>query len=163
LVECQNCGKDVQEDSIYCRHCGTRQGEYCTEKFSVAANDVLKRVQELLHEGNVTRVRVKDEKGNQLIEIPATVGVVGALLAPWMAALGVIAAIATRCTIVVERRRDDKSIGEKAGDAGEAIVKDIKKAGKVVEEKAEEIGEDVKKEASKIKKGITKGVDEIRK
>ena len=70
----------------------------------MAANDAIKRVQELLHEGNVTRIRVKDEKGNQLLEIPATVGVVGALLAPWMAALGVIAAIATRCTVVVERR-----------------------------------------------------------
>jgi hypothetical protein len=47
---------------------------------------------------------VKDEAGKQLIEIPATVTVVGALLAPWMAALGVVAAVATKCTIVVERR-----------------------------------------------------------
>ena len=94
MVECQSCGKEVKEDAVYCSYCGIRQGEYATEKFSVAANDVLKRVQELLHEGNVTRIMVKDEKGNQLIEIPATVGVVGALLAPWMAALGVIAAMA---------------------------------------------------------------------
>jgi hypothetical protein len=84
--------------------CGTRQGKYVTEEFSVAANDVLKKVEGLLHEGNITRIVVKDEAGKQLIEIPATVGVVGTLLAPWMAALGVIAAIATRCTILVERR-----------------------------------------------------------
>jgi len=70
----------------------------------VAANDVLKRVEELIHEGNVTRIIVKDESGRQLIEIPVTVGFVGVLLAPWMAALGVIAAIATRCNIVVEKR-----------------------------------------------------------
>lgn len=63
----------------------------------------MKRVEELLHEGNITRIVVKDENGKQLIEIPATVGVVGAIIAPWMAALGVIAAIATRCTIVVEK------------------------------------------------------------
>jgi len=69
----------------------------------VVANDVMKRVEELLHEGNITRIVVKDENGKQLIEIPATVGVVGAIIAPWMAALGVIAAIATRCTIVVEK------------------------------------------------------------
>jgi len=68
------------------------------------ALDVLKRVEELLHEGNITRIVVKNEAGKQLLEIPATVGVVGTLLAPWMAALGVIAAIATRCTVVVERR-----------------------------------------------------------
>ena len=155
MVECQICGKDIQEDSKYCNYCGTRQGEYTTEKFSVAANDAIKRVQELLHEGNVTRIRVKDEKGNQLLEIPATVGVVGALLAPWMAALGVIAAIATRCTIIVERTREPNvnSIEKKAADVGEAIVKDAKKAGKVVVEKAEEVVEDIEKSAKKVKKG----------
>ena len=165
MVECQNCGKEIQEDSNYCNYCGTRQGEYTTEKFSVAANDAIKRVHELLHEGNVTRIRVKDEKGNQLLEIPATVGVVGALLAPWMAALGVIAAITTRCTIIVERVREpgNESIEKKAVDVGEAIVKDAKKAGKVIEKKAEEVGDDVKKEANKIKKGVTERVDKIKK
>ena len=62
------------------------------------------RVKELLHEGNVTRVIVKDEAGKVLLEIPATVGVVGVVLAPWLAALGVIAALVTNCRIVVERR-----------------------------------------------------------
>ena len=62
------------------------------------------RVRELLHEGNVTRVIVKDEKGRTLLEIPATVGVIGTVLAPWLAALGVIAALVTNCRIVVERR-----------------------------------------------------------
>jgi hypothetical protein len=104
LIKCQKCGYEVSEDSNYCKFCGTRLGSYISEEFSVAANDVLKRVEELLHEGNITRIVVKDEAGKQLLEIPATVGVVGTLLAPWMAALGVIAAIATRCTVVVERR-----------------------------------------------------------
>jgi hypothetical protein len=104
LIKCPKCSSEIPEDSNYCKFCGTRQGSYVTEEFSVAANDVLKRVQELLHEGNITRIVVKDEAGKLLVEIPATVGVVGTLLAPWMAALGVIAAIATRCTIVVERR-----------------------------------------------------------
>jgi hypothetical protein len=104
LVKCPKCGSEIPDDSNYCKFCGTRQGKYVTEEFSVAASDVLKRVNELLHEGNITRIVVKDEAGKQLIEIPATVGVVGTLLAPWMAALGVIAAIATRCTIVVEKR-----------------------------------------------------------
>jgi len=103
-MKCPKCSSEIPEDSMYCKYCGMRQGKYVTEEFSVAANDVLKRVQELLHEGNITRIVVKDESGKQLIEIPATVTVVGALLAPWMAALGVVAAVATKCTIVVERR-----------------------------------------------------------
>jgi len=52
----------------------------------------------------VTRVIVKDEKGKVLLEIPATMGVIGVVLAPWLAALGVIAALAANCKIVVERR-----------------------------------------------------------
>jgi hypothetical protein len=103
-MKCPKCSSEIPEDSMYCKFCGMRQGKYVTEEFSVAANDVLKRVQELLHEGNITRIVVKDDTGKQLIEIPATVTVVGALLAPWMAALGVVAAVATKCTIVVERR-----------------------------------------------------------
>ena len=63
------------------------------------------RVRELLHEGNVTRVIVKDNKGKILLEIPATVGVVGAVLAPWLVALGVIAALVANCKIVAERRQ----------------------------------------------------------
>jgi hypothetical protein len=104
LVTCPKCNSEVPEDSVYCKFCGTKLGSYVTEEFSVAAGDVLKRVQELLHEGNITRVIVKDDSGKLLLEIPATVGVVGTILAPWMAALGVIAAIATRCTIIVEKR-----------------------------------------------------------
>ena len=57
-----------------------------------------------MHEGNVIRVIVKDAMGKTLLEIPATVGVVGVVLAPWLAALGVIAALVTNCKIVVERR-----------------------------------------------------------
>ena len=50
------------------------------------------------------RVLVKDEAGKTLLEIPATLGVVGVVLAPWLAALGVIAALVANCKIVVERR-----------------------------------------------------------
>ncbi len=62
------------------------------------------KVRELLHEGNVTRLIVKDEAEKTLLEIPVTVGVVGVVVAPWLAALGVIAALVTNCKIVVERR-----------------------------------------------------------
>jgi hypothetical protein len=74
------------------------------EEFSVSADNLIERVKELLHEGNITRIIVKDEAGKVLLEIPATVGVVGVVLAPWLAALGVIAVLVTNCRVVVERR-----------------------------------------------------------
>jgi hypothetical protein len=61
-------------------------------------------VKELIHEGNVRRIIVKDETGRILLEIPVTIGLIGVVLVPWLAALGAIAALATRCTIIVERR-----------------------------------------------------------
>ena len=70
----------------------------------MSADDLGKKVKELLHEGNVTRIIIKDEQGKVMLEIPATVGVIGVVLAPWLAALGVIAALATNCRIIVERR-----------------------------------------------------------
>jgi hypothetical protein len=73
------------------------------EEFSVSSDDLIEKIKELIHEGNVTRIVIKDERGKALFEMPATVGVVGAILVPWLAALGAIAALATRCTLVVER------------------------------------------------------------
>jgi len=75
-----------------------------TEKISISADNLIQKVKELIKEGNVTRIIIKDDKGRILLEMPATIGVIGALLVPWLAALGAIAALATNCTIIVERR-----------------------------------------------------------
>ena len=106
MKQCPRCGKDVEEDMNYCPHCGEPLKKVSKEEFSVSADDLVAKVKGLIHEGNVTRIIVKNEEGKTLLEIPATVGVIGAILAPWMAALGVIAAIATKCKIIVERRED---------------------------------------------------------
>ncbi len=74
------------------------------EEFSVAADNLIEKVKELLHEGNITRIIIKDEKDKVLLEIPATIGVVGVFLVPWLAALGAIAALAANCKLVVERK-----------------------------------------------------------
>lgn len=79
-------------------------GKIVTEKLSVSADNLIQEVKELIREGNVTRIIIKDDKGRILFEMPATIGVIGALLVPWLAALGAIAALATNCTIIVERR-----------------------------------------------------------
>jgi len=103
---CEKCGAEVGEDWKFCRSCGTPVTPVRREEFSVSSDDLVKRVKQLLHEGNVRRIIVKDEEGKTMMEIPVTLGVIGVLIAPWLAALGAIAAIATKCTIVVERRQD---------------------------------------------------------
>jgi hypothetical protein len=94
----------LKEKDQFCYSCGTPVAKVAKEEFSVSTDNLIEKVKELLHEGNVTRIIIKDEKGKVLLEIPATVGVIGVVLAPWLAALGVIAALATNCKIVVERR-----------------------------------------------------------
>ena len=104
LVYCSKCGAKLKEDDKFCTACGASVTKVVKEEFSISSNDLIEKVKELLHEGNVTRIIVMDEAGKVLIEIPATVGVIGAVLAPWLAALGTIAALATKCRVVVERR-----------------------------------------------------------
>jgi hypothetical protein len=101
---CTKCGAPLKEDDKFCPVCGAPAAKVTSEEYTVSGSNVVDRVRELLHEGNVTRVIIKDEKGKTLLEIPATVGVIGTVLAPWLAALGVIAVLATKCKIVVERR-----------------------------------------------------------
>lgn len=74
-----------------------------TEEFKVNGEDLLKSVKAIIAEGNVRRVIIKNKEGKVIIEIPLTIGVVGALLAPILAAVGAIAALVTECTLIVER------------------------------------------------------------
>jgi len=104
LPYCPKCGAETRDEWKFCRSCGANIQPEKQEEFSVSSDDLVTKVKELIHEGNVRRIIVKDEAGKILLEIPVTVSLIGALLAPWLAALGAIAAIATRCTIVVERR-----------------------------------------------------------
>ena len=75
------------------------------ETFKVTGDDLLRRVKEILHEGNVRRVVIK-QGTRTVVEFPVTVGVVGALAAPSLAAVGALAALLTECTIEVEREQD---------------------------------------------------------
>ena len=73
------------------------------EEFQVSGDAVISKIKELIHEGNVRRIILKNEEGKTLIEIPLTLGVVGAILLPAWAAIGAIAALAVNLTIVVEK------------------------------------------------------------
>lgn len=73
------------------------------EEFKIVGKDVVEKVKELVHEGNVRRIILKDEKGQTFLEIPLTVAAVGAMFAPILAAVGALAALVAKFTLVVER------------------------------------------------------------
>ena len=77
-----------------------------TEEFKVSGGEILNKIKELLHEGNIRRIILKDEQGKTFLEIPLTVGIVGAAIVPVVAALGAIAALVSKLTIVVEKVPD---------------------------------------------------------
>ena len=75
------------------------------EQFKVYGHEALKKVKDLIKEGNVRRIIIKDEKGKIMVEIPVTMAVVGTVMAPILAGVGALAALVSRCTIVVEKKK----------------------------------------------------------
>jgi hypothetical protein len=75
-----------------------------TEEFKVDGEKLLARIKELIHEGNIRRIIIKDKDGKVMMEFPMTFGVAGVLIAPQLAAIGAIAALLTEATIVVEKK-----------------------------------------------------------
>ena len=73
------------------------------ESFKLNGENLLKKVKELIAEGNISRVTITDKEGKELIAFPVTIGVVAAMLAPVLAAVGALAAFVGECTITVER------------------------------------------------------------
>lgn len=73
------------------------------EEFKVNGEELIAKVKQLIAEGNVRRIIIKDKDAKTLIELPLTIGVVGIVLAPVLAAVGAIAALVTECSIIVER------------------------------------------------------------
>jgi hypothetical protein len=84
----------------------------CYEEFKVDGDKLIAEIKRILHEGNVRRIIVKNDKGETLIEVPLTIGVVGAILLPVWAALGAIAALAANFTIVVERVEETQNTNQ---------------------------------------------------
>lgn len=79
--------------------------EVKTETFKVDGEHLLKRVKDLINEGNVRRISIKDKSGKVVVEFPLTIGVIGAVLAPMLAAVGALAALISEATISVEREK----------------------------------------------------------
>ena len=80
-----------------------------TEEHQVRGDSLIAKIKELIHEGNITRVIIKNDQGRTLIEIPLSLGVVGIALAPVWAAVGAIAALAADLKVVVEKKSEKKT------------------------------------------------------
>ena len=78
------------------------------ESFKVSGDEIISKIKEIIKEGNARRILIKNEKDVTIMEFPLTVGAIGVVLAPIFAAIGAIAALATDCTIVVEKRKNDE-------------------------------------------------------
>lgn len=109
MARCSECGIDLPAQAKFCLNCGAPVGMK-KDVYHVSAEGLVGKVKEIIRDANVKRIVVKDEKGKVLLSIPVTWGAAGAVvtlaLAPWLAALGVIAGIVTKCTIEVERSAD---------------------------------------------------------
>jgi uncharacterized membrane protein YvbJ len=103
MVHCANCGAELSEEARFCSACGKSILKTTSEEISVASENLIQRVKELLSEGNVTRIIIKNEEDKVLLEVPATIGVIGILIAPWLAALGAIAGLATNAKLTIIR------------------------------------------------------------
>jgi hypothetical protein len=82
-----------------------KKEETTKEEFKVSGDDILKKIKEIIEEGNARRIIIKNGDGDSIMEIPLTIGVVGALIAPYLAAIGAIAAVVSNCSIIVEKRK----------------------------------------------------------
>ena len=106
MVKCAECGSELPQDAKFCPNCGTQAG-LKKDVYEVSAGGIVGKVKEIIQDATVKRIVIKDENGKILLSIPVTWGTAGAVamitLAPWLAALGVIAAIVARCKIEVEK------------------------------------------------------------
>ena len=90
------------------------------EEFKVHSRELVDKVKDLIHEGSVRRIIIKDQKGHTFIEIPLTIAAIGVVAAPVVAAVGAVAALVSNFTVVVERTADSAS--DPAGQAGSPPV-----------------------------------------
>lgn len=93
----------VKKQNPTCRVTDFERSVMSTQEFQVSGEQLVNKVKSIINEGNIRRIIIKNEDGKTIVEFPVTIGVVGVLLAPWLAALGAIAALVTKCTIIVEK------------------------------------------------------------
>lgn len=106
MAKCSECGADLFGDALFCPRCGAQVG-LKKDVYHVPAEGLVGKVKEVINDTKVKKIVIKDDKGKLLLSIPVTWGAAGTVavlaLAPWLAAVGVIAGLVTKCTVEVER------------------------------------------------------------
>jgi Domain of unknown function (DUF4342)/zinc-ribbon domain len=106
MVRCVECRAELAANSKFCSSCGAQVG-LKKEVFHLSPEKLVEKFKEVSRDAGVKRIVVKNESGKTILSVPVTWGAAGAVatlaLAPWLAALGVIAGIATKCTLEVEK------------------------------------------------------------
>jgi hypothetical protein len=103
LENCNICRTSLVEEANYCHTCGAIVKNTTTQEFFVPGGKVTKKVTELLQEGKVSRINVKNDIGKALLEIQVRACVMSVLSARWLPQAGVVAALATRCIVSLVR------------------------------------------------------------
>jgi hypothetical protein len=105
-ARCRECQSELPSNAKFCPNCGA-QADIEKDVYNVSGEGLVGKVKEIINDARVKRINIKDDKGKLLLSIPVTWGAAGAVaivaLAPWLAALGVIAGIVARCTVEVEK------------------------------------------------------------
>jgi hypothetical protein len=78
------------------------------QSFKVSGDEILTKIKEIIKEGNARRIIIKNDKDETIMEFPLTIGAIGVVLAPLYAAIGTLAALATNCTIIVEKKNNEE-------------------------------------------------------
>jgi nitrogen-specific signal transduction histidine kinase len=78
------------------------------ESYKVSGDEILSKVKEIIKEGNARKIIIKNDKDETIMEFPLTIGAIGVVLAPMFAAIGALTALATHCTIIVEKRNSEE-------------------------------------------------------
>ncbi len=81
----------------------TKKSKTTEETFKIEGGKLLEKIKEVIKEGNVRRIIIKDKKGKEIVQFPLTIGLIGAAVAPVLAGVGAIAALITECTVTIER------------------------------------------------------------
>lgn len=105
-MKCAECGSELSSEARFCSKCGAQVGVR-KDVYQVSAEKLVEKFKEVAKDASVKRIVIKNEAGRTVLSVPVTWGAAGAVatlaLAPWLAALGVIAGVATKCTLEVER------------------------------------------------------------
>ena len=118
MSEVQEAKNEVKNESVTVAE--TTEEKVTTEEFKVSGEAIVSKVKEIIREGNIRRITIKNEEQKTLLEIPLTLGVVGGLLLPTLAAIGAIGALIANLSITVERVERDEVVAE--ADEAEAAT-----------------------------------------